>query len=809
MKRLACITAMVLVLLAAPGKVCGAPGAKLLGMSSSSEEGMNRVGFIFDRLPKFDVSQSGQRVRVVMFETGFAGTFKKAGMPDTIEPLISVKTKKYSKKSVIELFFRDIPKFVDVTMDKRYARLNVNIFWDRKNISRRPAVLGRRFGRLKPIKNGAAAEKVISSEYAGSWIDFFREFERPPGVRAPVSFSMPCSPCPAASENWDFYPRKVRDDLKCELWADVCSRLEKLLDEDTGGRRAALFILLTADCLLRQGKPEKASAALNEIDSYLKPGPLSCWSVYYKSVALASRGRVFLADHLAEKNRQKCLEEESLEQWFRLLESELDLAAGMPEKALEHLESGSAPGEGRALKLYRLRKAQCLYEKGRIKKACQAFLEPASDLRVMQRHPAALAACCSSLYRQKKYGRAYRYFFLLSGVLEKNFPEKRAMADYWSAMAGLHCGRSGYARFMLKVLEKDEKNTDAGLLARLKLMDLRRLSGNEKGLESLVSEYDRIAESAETRQVREEAFFKKIVSCHLEKADLRAVKMLGRFFDDYWAGSLQPEARALFVEIFPAVVNELVECGDFFEVLTLVDIHRELLAQARITYGFLYDLAESYEKAGFMEQAVSTYLYLLDFEKSRRKKSRVYLPLIRILHQEGKYERLQRYGSTYLNRYPGGADRAEILYYYADARFRLGDYQAMAERLDTWQRPQTAKLDRLAGEVFYEMGRFDKAARYLERLWNENKSGMAAPARLKLAEALFEQEEWGRAVPVYRSLAYEQGFAGQASYRLVQCLLQLRRKSEALNLYQGLAEKEIGDRWIELAGISLESDGIK
>ncbi|HMA67542.1 MAG TPA: tetratricopeptide repeat protein [Desulfosalsimonadaceae bacterium] len=269
--------------------------------------------------------------------------------------------------------------------------------------------------------------------------------------------------------------------------------------------------------------------------------------------------------------------------------------------------------------------------------------------------------------------------------------------------------------------------------------------------------------------------------------------------EDYWAGELMPEARALLVEIFPDAAEALVAQQAYFEALTLVSRHRDLLAQANISYDFLFDLAKSYSSAGFLSQAAETYLYILDFEEEKARKAAAYLPLIRLCHEQKQYDRVLRYGSAYLSLYPEGKDRADVTYYYADVLLQREKLEGLAGLLDEKNRPRTPKLDYLAGKLFLRTGRTDLAEFYLTWASDPQRKGGNPGYRLKLGEMLFADQEYEKAVPVYRSLLEEPQFAAHAGCRLIQMYFETGRRREALKLYQRLAEKEIEGRWLQLA----------
>lgn len=802
------IALIVFSLFLAP-PVCLAADARLLGMSSSSGEKMSRVTFVFDQVPEFEVDRSGQRVRVKLEHTGFAASFKTPGSEALRFPLIQVKTREGVEESVIDLYFSDIPEFVDVTIDQQYARFNVNVFWQKESLRGRPGIMGTRLGRLRPIKDGAVAQEVIASDYAGRWIDFFKEFEWPPAIALPLRFSMPAFPGPLVRENAHFFPSQVKQAASGGLWPEVADRLSDLLADNAGGRQAACFRLLQVESLLRQNKHQDALAVLGAMaEDSSRPG-ISGWHVYMKSYALAVSGRHYQAVRLMEEKKKACMNVKALSPWFRLLQAELYLAIEKPEQALHLLDPETAPKEEWLAPVYALRRADALYEQGRLDDAFVLYPKAAGDLRLLQRYPFSLANWAGALYLKKHYEKAYRHYYLLKEVLTGEFERQRAMADYWAAMARLRAGETDRARLLLWELEEKERGVDAGFRARLKLMDLNRLGADEPELEPLISEYQEIIEKGPSRQVREEAFFKQLLSCHLAGQELRAVKLLGRFFDDYWAGALQPEAQALLVEIFPPAVDALCRQDAYFEALALVSKYRDILAQARITYDFLFDLAESYKQAGFLEQAAATYLYILDFEKKQEKKEAVFLPLIQIYHKQKKEDQVLKYGSDYLSRYPEGEDWGDVLYYYARVLFEKGETQSLPEILSEKNRPPSRSLDHLAGRLFSELGRYDLAAYYLTWAADAERDGTQPEIRLELGEVLFSDEKWEEAIPVFESLLDEPRFAGRAGYRLIQVYLELDRRSRALNLYRQLVEKETGGKWLELAGQIVQTEGTR
>lgn len=783
--------------------LCLAGSASLMGMSNNRQDNMNQVDLVFDRIPEIHVSRSGQRVRVVMENTRFSDSVGRIAGNDLTPPLIRVKLNSEGTKSIVDFYFRQIPQSVDITRDKGSARLTLNVFWDRQQAGSRPAIQDQRVGRLQPIRHGAAARKMVSSDYTGRWSDFFAQFEWPPQWDLPAKFSLPRFPGPLVMENRAFLPDALVELVNGGMWQAVENKTTELIDGDIGGRQAEFYQLLLAESLIRQNRNQKALSVLENMAPGTQRPQIQAWQIYFQVHATAGMGEYYRAARIAETQRKTVLQETSAAGWFAILKAEMDMAMGEPEQALGGLTQDLVYS-GAAGCIASLRRGDVLYDIGDMEAASDSYDQVVSDLHLVQQYPGSLARYTSLLYRNQQYDTAYRHWFLLSEILAKRAPAHKPLADYWAAMARLHSGEVTRARLKLWEIEETAGDSEAGLRARLKLMDLDVVEQQHPDYDALLPRYDGIIEAGGKRQIREEAFFKQILACHLGGNNLAAVRQLGRFFDDYWAGKLVPEAQALFVEIFPGAVATMVEQKAYFEALTLVSKHRDLLAQAPITYGFLYDLAESYTRAGLIDQAATTYRYLMDLETDAQKRARIYLPLIQACDQQGSHEQVMDLAADYLNRFSGGAERRDVFYYYVRALAQTGQSREAARMLGETKRPAHLKTDLLAGNLFFEQKRYRLAAFYLGRAAAMAGQKPLPEADLKRAEAHFLQKKWQQAAPIYASLLDTDLYRGQAAFRLIRTYLNMGSREKALKLYRQMSEMEIEDSWLALSAQAME-----
>jgi tetratricopeptide (TPR) repeat protein len=795
MKRKIRLFAILILAVFVFGNRCWAGTAKLLGMLGSKQENATRISFFLDQIPEFEIKESGQRVSVVLIRTILDPSFKKM-LPDEI--IFHIETSENMEESVVDLYFRNVPKFVDVNVDKHNARLNLNILWDKKRSGGRPAILDQRLGEFRTSDDGSTAQKVMFSKFSGRWIDFFIEFEWPVKLYLPIKFSFPPFPSPLIKDNLEFLPQELIREEKISFCDQTEKRLNDFLVNTAQIQDTEFYQMIKAECFLRQNDSKKTLGVLEMTNEKIFNESLLGWKLYYKSYAQAIAGKYYQAANLLVAREEVFQNLKQIFPWYLILQVELELAKERPCDVLDKLNKETEM-DGHLAWLWDLRKADTFYKLGQFDDAESLYQKVAIDFSLLQQHSYSLANWADVLYKKKKYSEAYRYYSQLSEILKNESSHQRTMVDYLAALSVMKAGNEELARLMLMENTKKDNKGEAGVRSRMKLIDLDLLSDSRPELNDVISQFDEVIKFGSLRNLREEAFFKQILACHLYGDNIRAVKLLGRFFEDYWAGELQQEAQALFVEIFPKVVEKLIAQDESFLALALVAKHRNLLAQAHITIDFLYNLARSYSQAGFFDQMEKTYFFILDFEKNTEDKEGVFLPLIQVLYQQKKYEQIRQYASQYLKSYPEGADTSKILYHYVDSLFKNGDIGSAVSLLIDKNRPKTKDLDTLAGDIFFELGKYDLVEYYFSRAQSGVVNENTHESILKRAEALFFTQKWQNAIPLYESLLDEPQFKEQAYYRLILMFNELGENKRAFKLYSRFAETEIESQWLKLA----------
>ncbi len=777
---------------------------KLLKMTGDKQKDLSRFSFFFDQMPEFNIETSGQRIRLILDQTNFSSSFIPLS-PD--EVIFQINSTENVKDSVVDIYLRNIPQFVDVTVDEKSVRLIINIFWDQKRLGRRPAIQDKKIGNLKPIKGGTLAQKVISSQYSGRWIEFFKEFESPLKFSLPINFSFPQIPSPLVVENSAYLPPQLLQKDMEKLCTHVGEKLASLLPEDSELLNSDIYNMIWAECLLRKKDNKTALDVLRQVNPEMHPSSLKNWRIYYQNYAHAVSGHYYRAATISRDEEERLLEIKSLAPWYRIFQAELELAKGKPDKALQILCSEIGIDEV-LTRIYLLRKADSLHELGQAAKAFELYEEMVSDLIFFQDYSCSMAKRAETVYGINDFSEAYRDYLILSVMLKDKFPAQQALAKFRSAMAILKQGGKDPARLLFTQITEKNAGTEAEIRARLKLVDLKLLDDLKTPLSDILNEYSKIAELGPTRMLREEAFFKKILACHLYGENLRAIKFLGRFFKDFWAGELIPEAQALFIEIFPDAVQALINQESPLIALSLVAKHRDLLAQAQIDYDFLQNLANHYLNSGFLAQAEKTYLYMLDFEKNKERKEDVFFRLIKTCHQQDKHDQVEHYASYYFRKYPEGSRKGQILYYLADVLIKKGEINTVVGLLLEKNRPINQKLDHLAGNLFFEMEQYELADHYLSKAYDVKNENVPPDIILQRAEANYSGQNWEKAIGFYESLLDKPPYNGQAAYRLISTFFHLGKNEQAIKLYGKLTELPIEKPWLTLAAETVQTQNL-
>jgi tetratricopeptide (TPR) repeat protein len=313
-----------------------------------------------------------------------------------------------------------------------------------------------------------------------------------------------------------------------------------------------------------------------------------------------------------------------------------------------------------------------------------------------------------------------------------------------------------------------------------------------------VAAYSEIVDQGPTRELRQEAAFKQILVVNQMGRKQRAIECLGDFLDNFGATRLAIQAKVLAGELLPGVVGSLLDRGQIVQGLALVAKYREVLVHTRMPYPFLSQVGSMFEQLGLYERSARVFSYILARSQDPRRRAEILPRMVRLARQQMDPVRVQSYARDYLQEFPEGQKRSQVIAAAAEVLLQTGQAPKALEWLRDSRRPPDRDLDLLTARVLYAAGRYAEMDHYLKRA---RKSEGPLPARIRniWAEALFRTRRFELALPVWRSLFADQTFGPRALYRAAEGLSRLGKFNQAAKLYARLDDKKKDSLWKDLA----------
>lgn len=787
----------LLILLSSDNNAIAQESPLLVQINKEEKKQNTLVHFNLSKIPEFRISNSGQRVDIILYRTKIAKTFEALSADGTI-----VKTLVAEKKSkiIISLILRRPPQNVEYSTSKQKKQLNLKLNWDSKGSISRPAIALDLPGSITMHHDHTAEKRSIRSKYTKNWKNFFRNYELPIKIPFSLTYTFSSFSCFFPKKVKEILPEKIRQYGTKSLWNKSLIALNKLEKKDLSQDQRKWLELIKAYLYLRLDKIDKSKKILAKL-SNKGDATLQRYVWYLNTLATALGKNPYLAYYLSQelkiKTKKGCFFD-----YARLLKAEVAIASGHYQKAESHL-SKIPNSYSISQEIYNLRKAQALSALGKKKQSFELYKQISK--KTLCQHPKALSNIASYLFKQKKYDRALKHFRFLANVAPND--NRQAMAYYGMAMADLHLGFPELAKHSLFKIIDNYPNTEAFIRAKLKLNDLNLIHNGKKQLANIISTYESISYSSQNRKIREEAFFKKVLTGYIYDDYNRALKWLGTFLRNFRAGELYPQGQALLLELLPKVVKNLMEQELYLQSLALVQKHRETLIHSFLPLDFLFDLGQAFEQFGFYNRASRVYFYMISIaEKGLRKD--IYLPLIRSCYFNEEYDLSIQYAEHYLDNFPQGKNNNNIYYFLVQSQKAKGKLQKAAHMLSKADRPISRKLDIIAAKILFNLGKYKEVEFYMSRAMASDWQKSSPSDILIRAEALFQSGYIDQALSFYNYLKKQNTTADQAYYRIGQIFLKKGKKTQAINFWRQLADNNSNDpMWQKLAqeSISIEN----
>jgi TolA-binding protein len=715
--------------------------------------------FILDctSTPRYQLTTSGQRVDLLLNSASVAPSLRLLPEDDKI---VKVLLAKRQEELLVSFLLRQIPDRVTVSRARNATALHIDIFWP-QNDSARPAIAFRISGMPTPKDSGTTASITNTSRFSRQWEKFFRDYMSWPVLDISPKLSRP--PLPTLSGK--------------------------------NSATAAGQRLQQAEALIGNGQAAEAATLLEADTADSLPTELQARFLYLKSLALADSGAPFRAQAVLAMAEKTFAADKALRPFALLLTAELTLAGKRPEQAMRHLTRKDITWPRQLRSLRNLRRADAAAAAGQATAAYRAYKRLGKLPKALTGQPYSLYHAARACIENKAYAPAEQLFRQLAACSPNQDMASEALVaaaqTVWLAKGRAH------AEPLLREIGNDFPDQQGALRARLKRIDGEMIAGQRQQHLKQSRQYGQIAEHAKSRALREEATFKQALSVVMSGRHEQAIGMLERFARNFAAGPLRQEAQALLADILPGFIDRLIAEKRDLEAVALVEHHRELLLNSPWDKTFLPHLAEAMTRLGLHRRAVRIYLYLLDSTRTAAHTEPYFLPLLELLLKQQEDAAVEKHARRYLTRFAKGADRAAVYLVRLKALQHREQTDRIAALLQAADRPASPELQLFGARFFWQQGDYARTARFAGKLNKTEAAG--AESRLLEAEALRRSGRLKQALPLYRALGQGERFADQARFQQANILLQLGRRSEAINLLSQLAEKGKDVRWQQLA----------
>jgi outer membrane protein assembly factor BamD (BamD/ComL family) len=770
----------------------------LLSVTKQDEVNVTKFILQFNRLPKFQIKTSGQRLEIELLATV---TTPFPVLPPTDERLVQILVGQAKDKLVLAFLLRRPPYFVNGVKDERDNRMVIAVHWRDTQIGTRPAISADLPGNLSVRTNGGAISRVIASKYKGRWDKFFSEYERAVQVQGPMVYTVAPFPCLAlVDSSFDYIPLEAAEFARCGDWRAALTAMENvgLENTDENGTTKVKRLLFRADIHQRAGHNAEAQRALDSARSQLGSGQ-------DELAACAALQQLYINKDLMDSPYELLAEMDMIKSpvypqafqgYFDLFQAEVALSAGDLERSKILLDEGLQRGVGLLSERYQLRLADMDYARGDYGGAIEQY---SSLGNIVEQNPYSLSCYATSLYRTKNYDDAIRELKVLLTTLSQ--AESRDMVRYLMALALMHRGDNGAG---VDLLQQILPGTQGAQLAKAKLADLNVTVDDLYRRQQALETYAELNEEIVDRDGSAEMQFKHALALYLLGQQYAALDELRFFLRIDHLSELRAHAQALLAEILPEAIHRLVQEEKYFEALVLVEKNRDLLIASHREFNFLVELGYVFDQLNNVDSAVRLYLYLLDRTKPGEKQEEIFVPLIGALLQQKDYVRVKSYTEQYQNKYPQGKAFAQVFFLQLQALLAQEKGAEALEMLQQNERPQSVAINRLAANLAWQDRLLTMAQKNIDAVVGTDLKKAEPEDLLLQAEILLALGNDAAALLRYQLLDSVTAFADQALYREGSILLRRGLRAQGLKLLQQLVDKGKQDQWHELAQETLK-----
>ena len=789
---------LVIILTATAGEA--SPQPTLQHISKSYSNNSAQIICSFSSIPEYSINNNDKRVDLILKNTLAAPNLFT---PETDDKIVKILSLAKADSTTISLFFRYPPQKVKVTPGQKVNTLVLDILLG--DSSATPDLAEKKQGKtVQQKRKKDPSNPVSASPYAGNWKKFIKEYEAEIEIDPAVQFSLVPFPAitllpPEAEKNIELLSPAIREDGRRSLWNNLIPVIIEQINAEQDLEVRKKLSLTYGEILLRAGNYNEAYKQFFLLSTQFPKEPVGILARYLLLHLQAEYADPWLAD-IELKNFEPTLDKNNPAfPWLILSRIETSLATKQLDQMMPLLQRNDVSYPAAIDKLKAMRQADYWLANKDFSKALAVY-QPLDKAGILSGNSSSLNGYCSALYHQKEFKQAAECYDRLAKDDSINVRQHLDMISFRKIMAQLHLTPEANLLNRFAQIEMTYPNTDAGARAALKQIDIKILT-LKNWEKQAINYYHAIAESAESRAIREEAAFKEALAYHLLDQKAECVEHLMAFLKDFKSGSLHNTGLALLIDVLPSLLKEHNKNGKYIETLILAKQNKFLFVNNLIDTSLLAEMAEAYRQLSLFNEASKMYRYLMEVH-TQEDENPYYLPLIKIAYEQGDSDLVEVYADQYSSHFPKGQDRDSILNYRLQNLSTHNKYKE-ALALVSGKNFKDPKFKLLEASLLFHLNEYAKARTILEELKISEATQEQDPLFM-LAECHYQLNDLDKAEKLFLPLQQAKLFQDQAMFRLAEIARQKGQKEQALKLFKQIVETGKNPLWQKLAKKELE-----
>jgi hypothetical protein len=778
---------------------CVAHASEIIKISRQDTKDIVQFYFSFDETPMFTSMRNNKRIDLEFSRTTRASSVS-LGKPDN--DIVKILPHTDSDKYVLSFFFRYRPQHYKLTrsadgklvfevlLGNEYSKSYQNLADSLKGLT----VLDR--------ASTDSTNPYLSSPYAKNWMSFFSQYESPLKIDVPVKFTLPPFPVigllpPGGKENLRIITAEMFDLAKQNHWDQLAQKLLASIQTNQDVEIKKLLALTYGEVLSRGGEFEDAFRQLYLLKDQYSDELLGTYAEYLLINLRSVYQNPYIADNAYRSLESAISNTLPLAPYFLLSQIETALATANYKRLNHLLLRDDIAFPEQIEDMVQIRQADYWYAIDQPVKARASYLL-LSDSRVLQTLPFSLCGYCNITYDQKNFKNAATCYNTLSTLVSDK--SLQGLIDYRENMSKLKVmdGTSLIDKFAY--IEKNLPSTKAGSLAAIKRNDLLFLQNKNWGQEA-IENYGAIAKAADSRAIREEAFFKQALVHSILGETSMSIQLLHKFLREFLTGDVRISAQALLIDLLPGEIKRLVDNKEYMQALVLAKQNKILFQNNWIDGKFLVDVAEAYNRIGIYDEAQKLYSYLIGTMPFEKKED-LFPPMIQATYDHGDFPLVEDYAAQYTYTYPNGRYASEVLLLRLQALLadeRLSD----ALRLLPNPLPENISYYELATSLYFRTDNYKRCVDVSRKL-ALMKTPLSDKEQFMYAEVLYKTGIFTEAEQAFMAVTKESEFYQQSLYRLSELARKDGKEKKALSFFKKIVETKENSLWKQYAERELQ-----